>query len=39
MWSIRLTRGEVAMLFLGGYPGDDPSLIDIRSQGYGDLVA
>ena len=33
---IPLTRGEVAMLFLDGYAGDDPSLLDIRSQGYGD---
>jgi hypothetical protein len=33
---IPVTRGEVAMLFLDGYAGDSPSLIDIRSQGYGD---
>jgi len=33
---IPLTRGEVAMLFLDGYAGDDPSLLDIRSQGYGE---
>jgi len=33
---IPLTRGEVAMLFLDGYAGDAPSLLDIRSQGYGD---
>ena len=28
--------GEVAMLFLDGYAGDYPGLLDIRSQGYGD---
>ena len=33
---IPLTRGEVAMLFLDGYAGDRPRLLDIRSQGYGD---
>lgn len=33
---IPLTRGEVAMLFLDGHAGDDPSLLDIRSQGYGE---
>jgi hypothetical protein len=33
---IPLTRGEVAMLFLDGYAGDSPNLLDIRSQGYGD---
>lgn len=33
---IPLTRGEVAMLFLDGYAGDDPSLLDIRSQGHGE---
>lgn len=33
---IPLTRGEVAMLFLDGYAGDAPDLLDIRSQGYGD---
>jgi len=33
---IPLTRGEVAMLFLDGYAGDAPGLLDIRSQGYGD---
>lgn len=33
---IPLTRGEVAMLFLDGYAGDRPWLLDIRSQGYGD---
>lgn len=33
---VPLTRGEVAMLFLDGYAGDDPSLLDVRSQGYGD---
>lgn len=33
---IPLTRGEVAMLFLDGYAGDDPSLLDVRSKGYGD---
>jgi hypothetical protein len=33
---IPLTRGEVAMLFLDGYAGDFPGLLDIRSQGYGD---
>jgi hypothetical protein len=32
---IPLTRGEVAMLFLDGYAGDRPGLLDIRSQGYG----
>jgi hypothetical protein len=32
---IPLTRGEVAMLFLDGYAGDGPGLLDIRSQGYG----
>jgi hypothetical protein len=32
---IPLTRGEVAMLFLDGYAGDHPNLLDIRSQGYG----
>lgn len=31
---IPLTRGEVAMLFLDGYAGDRPWLLDIRSQGY-----
>ena len=30
---IPLTRGEVAMLFLDGYAGDAPGLLDIRSQG------
>ena len=33
---IPLTRGEVAMLFMDGYAGDAPSLLDIRSQGYGE---
>ena len=33
---IPLTRGEVAMLFLDGYAGDHPNLLDIRSQSYGD---
>jgi hypothetical protein len=33
---ISLTRDEVAMLFLDGYAGDAPGLLDIRSQGYGD---
>ncbi|MBK6589660.1 MAG: hypothetical protein IPG22_15335 [Acidobacteria bacterium] len=33
---IPLTRGEVAMLFLDGYAGDGPSLLDMRSQGYGE---
>jgi hypothetical protein len=33
---IPLSRGEVAMLFLDGYAGDGPGLLDIRSQGYGD---
>ncbi len=33
---IPLTRGEVAMLFMDGYAGDDPGLLDIRSQGYGE---
>lgn len=33
---VPLTRGEVAMLFLDGYAGDGPNLLDIRSQGYGD---
>ena len=33
---IPLTRGEVAMLFLDGYAGDGPKLLDIRSQGYGE---
>jgi hypothetical protein len=33
---IPLTGGEVAMLFLDGYAGDHPNLLDIRSQGYGD---
>lgn len=33
---IPLTRGEVATLFLDGYAGDHPDLLDIRSQGYGD---
>lgn len=33
---IPLTRGEVAMLFLDGYAGDGPNLLDIRSQGYGE---
>ncbi len=32
---IPLTRGEVAMLFIDGYAGDYPGLLDIRSQGYG----
>ena len=32
---IPLTRGEVAMLFLDGYAGDHPNLLDIRSRGYG----
>ena len=32
---IPLTRGEVALLFLDGYAGDAPGLLDIRSQGYG----
>jgi hypothetical protein len=36
---IPLTRGEVAMLFLDGYAGDHPNLLDIRSQGYGDDTA
>ncbi len=31
-----MSRGEVAMLFLDGYAGDDPRLLDVRSQGYGD---
>lgn len=33
---IPLTRGEVAMLFLDGWAGDGPNLLDVRSQGYGD---
>jgi hypothetical protein len=33
---VPLTRGEVAMLFLDGYAGDHPNLLDIRSQGYGE---
>jgi hypothetical protein len=33
---IPLTRGEVAMLFLDGYAGDRPDLLDIRSRGYGE---
>ena len=33
---IPLTRGEVAMLFMDGYAGDSPRLLDIRSQGYGE---
>ncbi|MEQ1607195.1 MAG: hypothetical protein ABL999_20220 [Pyrinomonadaceae bacterium] len=33
---IPLTRGEVALLFLDGYAGDDPYLLDVRSQGYGE---
>jgi len=33
---IPLTRGEVAMLFLDGWAGDGPILLDVRSQGYGD---
>lgn len=33
---IPLSRGEVAMLFLDGYAGDGPGLLDIRSQGYGE---
>lgn len=33
---IPLTRGEVAMLFLDGYAGDGPGLLDIRSHGYGE---
>jgi len=33
---IPLTRGEVAMLFLDGYAGDGPKLLDIRSQCYGE---
>lgn len=33
---ITLTRGEVAMLFLDGFAGDGPHLLDIRAQGYGD---
>jgi hypothetical protein len=33
---IPLTRGEVAMLFLDGYAGDGPGLLDIRSKGYGE---
>jgi hypothetical protein len=33
---IPLTRGEVAMLFLDGYAGDYPGLLDIRSRGYGE---
>lgn len=33
---IPLTRGEVAMLFMDGYAGDGPGLLDIRSQGYGE---
>lgn len=33
---IPLTRGEVAMLFLDGYAGDHPNLLDVRSQGYGE---
>ena len=33
---IPLTRGEVAMLFIDGYAGDAPGLLDIRSQGYGE---
>ncbi len=33
---IPLTRGEVAMLFLDGYAGDGPGLLDVRSQGYGE---
>lgn len=32
---IPLTRGEVAMLFIDGYAGDHPNLLDVRSQGYG----
>ena len=31
-----MTRGEVAMLFIDGYAGDAPGLLDIRSQGYGE---
>ncbi len=33
---IPLTRGEVAMLFIDGYAGDHPNLLDVRSQGYGE---
>ncbi|MBX3283277.1 MAG: hypothetical protein KF756_12450 [Acidobacteria bacterium] len=33
---IPITRGEAAMLFLDGYAGDGPNLLDVRSQGYGD---
>ena len=33
---IPLTRGEVAMLFIDGYAGDAPGLLDIRSKGYGE---
>lgn len=33
---IPLTRGEVAMLFLDGFAGDGPGLLDIRSNGYAD---
>ncbi|MBK9155071.1 MAG: hypothetical protein IPM25_12785 [Chloracidobacterium sp.] len=32
---IPLTRGEVALLFVDGYAGDAPGLLDIRSQGFG----
>lgn len=33
---IPLTRGEVALLFIDGYAGDHPNLLDICSQGYGE---
>lgn len=33
---IPLTRGEVAMLFIDGYAGDHPNLLDVRSQGHGE---
>ncbi len=33
---IRLSRGEVAMLFIDGYAGDGPGLLDVRSKGYGE---
>lgn len=32
---IPLTHGEAAMLFIDGYAGDHPNLLDVRSQGYG----
>ena len=33
---IPLSRGEVAMLFIDGYAGDGPGLLDVRSKGYGE---